>query len=100
MLNLSACPMRMLVCLYCWSDWAFPEVELGNFEAHIASMLPCKSAGLGLSHVDLLLCCREALKATTINTPRIPVISNVDVQPHDDPDRIRDTLARQVCTRF
>ncbi|KAK9798575.1 hypothetical protein WJX73_000727 [Symbiochloris irregularis] len=41
---------------------------------------------------------REALKATTINTPRIPVISNVDVQPHDSPDRTRDTLARQLTS--
>lgn len=37
-----------------------------------------------------------ALAATAISTPRIPVISNVDAQPHSDPDTIRDILARQV----
>ena len=39
---------------------------------------------------------REALAATPIVAPRIPVISNVDALPHADPDTIRDILARQV----
>lgn len=39
---------------------------------------------------------RQALKLTPIQTPRIPVISNVDAQPHSDPAVIRDILARQV----
>ena len=34
--------------------------------------------------------------ATNIVTPRIPVISNVDAEPHADPDTIKDILARQV----
>lgn len=37
-----------------------------------------------------------ALAATEIRTPRIPVISNVDAQPHADPDMIKKILARQV----
>lgn len=37
-----------------------------------------------------------ALAATEIRTPRIPVISNVDAQPHADPDAIKSILARQV----
>ncbi|RVX22921.1 Malonyl-CoA-acyl carrier protein transacylase, mitochondrial [Vitis vinifera] len=36
------------------------------------------------------------LAATEIRTPRIPVISNVDAQPHADPDTIKKILARQV----
>ena len=39
----------------------------------------------------------EILAATTIVQPRIPVISNVDAEPHSDPDTIRSILARQ-CT--
>lgn len=39
---------------------------------------------------------RGALASTNMSTPRIPVISNVDAQPHSDPDTIRDILARQV----
>lgn len=37
-----------------------------------------------------------ALAATEIRTPRIPVISNVDAQPHADPETIKKILARQV----
>ena len=38
----------------------------------------------------------EALAATEIRTPRIPVVSNVDGRTHDDPAEIRGLLARQV----
>jgi [acyl-carrier-protein] S-malonyltransferase len=38
-----------------------------------------------------------ALAATEIRTPKIPLISNVDAQPHADPDTIKKILARQVC---
>ncbi|XP_014489594.1 uncharacterized protein LOC106752425 [Vigna radiata var. radiata] len=39
-----------------------------------------------------------ALAATEIRTPRIPVISNVNAQPHTDPVTIKKTLARQVTS--
>lgn len=39
-----------------------------------------------------------ALAATEIRTPRIPVISNVDAQPHADPETIKKILARQVTS--
>ncbi|GMY12611.1 malonyl CoA-acyl carrier protein transacylase-like [Fagus crenata] len=39
-----------------------------------------------------------ALAATEIRTPKIPVISNVDAQPHADPDTIKKILARQVTS--
>ncbi len=39
---------------------------------------------------------KAALAATTIVTPRIPVISNVDAQPHSDPSVIKEILAQQV----
>jgi [acyl-carrier-protein] S-malonyltransferase len=37
-----------------------------------------------------------ALADVEMRPPRIPVISNVDARPHDDPDEIRGLLARQV----
>ena len=40
----------------------------------------------------------EALRSVTIVRPRIPVLSNVDAQPHWDPEDIRETLARQVVS--
>ena len=41
---------------------------------------------------------QAALADTNIVTPRIPVISNVDAQPHSDPAIIKNILARQVST--
>jgi [acyl-carrier-protein] S-malonyltransferase len=38
----------------------------------------------------------EALANTTLSPPRIPVISNVDARPHDDPEEIRKLLVQQV----
>ena len=37
-----------------------------------------------------------ALAGVTIRPPRVPVWSNVDAQPHTDPDEIRGLLVRQV----
>jgi [acyl-carrier-protein] S-malonyltransferase len=37
------------------------------------------------------------LAETTVRSPRIPVVSNVDARPHADPAEIRSLLARQVC---
>lgn len=38
----------------------------------------------------------ETLKGITIKTPEIQVIHNVDAKSHDDPDAIRDALAKQL----
>ncbi len=38
----------------------------------------------------------EYLKTVTINTPKIQVIHNVDARSHEDPDAIRDALAKQL----
>jgi len=38
----------------------------------------------------------EVLAGVPMNTPKIPVISNVDAQAHDDPHEIRQLLIRQV----
>ena len=31
--------------------------------------------------------------------PRIPVVSNVDARPHEDPNEIRELLIQQVCSQ-
>jgi [acyl-carrier-protein] S-malonyltransferase len=41
---------------------------------------------------------RQALSNVKLEKPRIPVISNVDARPHDDPAEIRELLIRQVCS--
>ena len=40
----------------------------------------------------------EVLGEMTLNPPEIPVISNVDASPHNDPDEIRDLLVQQVIS--
>lgn len=37
-----------------------------------------------------------ALAGVNLQRPRIPVVSNVDAQPHDDPEEIRQLLVRQL----
>ncbi|HVX13200.1 MAG TPA: ACP S-malonyltransferase [Pirellulales bacterium] len=39
-----------------------------------------------------------ALEGIALKPPRIPVIFNVDAQPHHDPEAIRDLLTRQVVS--
>lgn len=55
----------------------------------------------GAFHTPLMQPAVERLSAiladTQIRPPRIPVVSNVDALPHDDPAEIRSLLARQVC---
>lgn len=37
-----------------------------------------------------------ALADVPMSRPKIPVVSNVDARPHDDPEEIRQTLIRQI----
>jgi [acyl-carrier-protein] S-malonyltransferase len=39
-----------------------------------------------------------ALADVPLRKPRIPVVSNVDAQPHDDPEAIRDLLIHQLVS--
>lgn len=61
---------------------------------------PIPLAVAGAFHTPLMqsACDRlaEVLQSVTIQTPRIPVISNVDAQSHRDPEDIRSVLVRQV----
>ncbi len=41
---------------------------------------------------------RSALSDVPLGRPRIPVVSNVDARPHDDPEEIRQLLILQVCS--
>jgi [acyl-carrier-protein] S-malonyltransferase len=42
---------------------------------------------------------RAALAEVPLKRPRIPVVSNVDARPHDDPNEIRELLIQQVCSQ-
>jgi len=41
---------------------------------------------------------KKALAVVTLKKPRFPVISNVDAEPHDDPEQIRELLVKQVVS--
>jgi [acyl-carrier-protein] S-malonyltransferase len=57
----------------------------------------------GAFHTSLMQSAVERLRTALANVPmqkpRIPVISNVDARPHDDPNEIRELLIRQVCSQ-
>jgi len=57
----------------------------------------------GAFHTSLMQSAVERLRAALANVPmqkpRIPVISNVDAHPHDDPNEIRELLIQQVCSQ-
>jgi [acyl-carrier-protein] S-malonyltransferase len=54
----------------------------------------------GAFHTEIMRpadqCCAEALADVPMQKPRIPVISNVDALPHDNPEEIRQILVRQI----
>jgi [acyl-carrier-protein] S-malonyltransferase len=56
----------------------------------------------GAFHTDLMKPADQQLAAALaevdIKKPRIPVWSNVDARPHDDPAEIRDLLVKQVLS--
>jgi [acyl-carrier-protein] S-malonyltransferase len=41
---------------------------------------------------------RAVLSTMPLQSPRIPVVSNVDARPHADPEEIRGLLIQQVCS--
>ena len=69
-------------------------------EAGAMKTIPLSVAGafhtpVMLSAVDELA---AALDDVEIQPTRIPVYSNVDAQPHSDPDEIKSLLVQQVCS--
>ncbi len=77
---------------------ALAAIEPIATELGAMKVVPLKVAGA--FHSDLMkpadLQLAEVLARTPIQRPRIPVYSNVDARPHDDPDDIRRTLVAQV----
>lgn len=74
------------------------EIAKPEFKARMLVRL----AVAGAFHTEFMAPAAEQLKAaldaTPIKTPRIPVISNVDVKPHTDAASIRATLAKQLTS--
>ncbi|XWS71899.1 hypothetical protein CRYUN_Cryun03dG0177800 [Craigia yunnanensis] len=74
------------------------EAKAKSFKARMTVRLAVAGA-FHTSFMDpAVLRLEAALAATQIRTPRIPVISNVDAQPHADSETIKKILARQVTS--
>lgn len=84
-------------------------VIAGHADAVAVAMDACKAAGAKMakalsvsvpSHSMLLKAAADefahVLTATKFHTPKIAVIQNSDVSVHQDPDAIRDSLAKQL----
>ena len=66
------------------------------------AMRAVELAVAGAFHTPLMASALERLKTalteTKIQSPSVPVISNVDAKSHESPDEIRELLVRQVCS--
>jgi [acyl-carrier-protein] S-malonyltransferase len=80
------------------SKTALEEVE--RLAPEYGAMKTIRLAVAGAFHTSLMKPADEALAAAlagvALRPPRIPVWSNVDAQPHTDPEEIRGLLVRQV----
>jgi len=76
--------------------------RLGGLATAAGAMKVIPLAVAGAFHTSLMAPAlerlRDALRDTEIRRPRMAVISNVDAQPHWDPEEIRDILVRQVVS--
>lgn len=75
------------------SDLAKPEFK---------ARMTVKLAVAGAFHTEFMApavsALEEVLATVEISKPRIPVISNVDAQPHSDPETIKNLLSTQVTS--
>jgi len=74
------------------------DIAKKDFKARMAVPL----AVAGAFHTDFMAPAvdklQDVLASIELKTPRIPVISNVDCKPHTTPEKIRETLAKQVTS--
>jgi len=89
------CPGNIVVS---GSKEACQRLDLAAMRAGAMKCIALEVAGA--FHTEFMQAAVEklssCLNAATIRPPRIPVVSNVDARPHDDPDEIRSLLARQI----
>ena len=80
-----------------------PPVPLARSPTAAPPPPPSRLSVAGAFHTDYMSPAvgklKEALAATSMSAPRIPVISNVDGQPHSDPAVIKEILAKQARAR-
>jgi len=74
--------------------------RVAEFAEKAGAMKVVPLAVAGAFHTPLMQPAVERLTAklaaVQLRPPRVPVVSNVDAQPHDDPEEIRQLLVQQV----
>jgi [acyl-carrier-protein] S-malonyltransferase len=74
--------------------------EVERLAPGLGAMKTIRLAVAGAFHTDLMKPAdqklADALAGVALRPPRLPVWSNVDAQPHTDPEEIRQLLIRQV----
>jgi [acyl-carrier-protein] S-malonyltransferase len=89
------CPANIVIS---GTKVACDEVE--RLAPEFGAMKTIRLAVAGAFHTSLMKpadqVLEKALAAAPVQSPRIPVWSNVDAQPHTDPAEIRNLLVRQV----
>lgn len=87
--------------IVCSGDNAACE-RLGKLANEAGAMKVIPLSVAGAFHTSLMQSAvkqlTEALASVEMNAPRIPVVSNVDAQPHSDPEEIRQLLIKQVVS--
>ncbi len=87
--------------IVCSGDNAACE-RLGKLAEEAGAMKVIPLAVAGAFHTSLMQSAVEqltqALDKVDLKPPRLPVVSNVDAQPHTDPGEIRQLLAKQVVS--
>jgi len=91
------CPGNIVVS---GSRTACERIQVAAVEAGAMKAIPLAVAGA--FHTEVMQAAveplRHVLENITLNTPRIPVISNVDASVHSDPEIIRQHLVQQVVS--
>jgi [acyl-carrier-protein] S-malonyltransferase len=76
--------------------------RIADLATQAGAMKVIPLAVAGAFHTPLMQPAYDRLSAAVakaeIKSPRIPVISNVDASPHDDPDEIRQLLLKQLVS--
>jgi len=91
------CPRNIVI-----SGHAEACERAAELAARAGAMKTLPLAVAGAFHTELMESAvsqlADALAEIPMRSPRIPVVSNVDARPHDDPEEIRQPLIQQVVS--
>ncbi len=85
-----------------WGLRGLTQVAAAELAPSLGAMKAIPLAVAGAFHTQIMESARQRLTAALaevpMKKPRIPVVSNVDAAPHDDPEEIRALLVQQLVS--